>query len=1005
MEYMINNFNLADIDFGNPNAMADYFNNSVIAQRVREILLGPNLLFLNYPKGEAKINREADQKILNTLCRLIYYNLSLLSENPQFCVIQTGSNLAAKKFIKKILKELFALISEKVQMNNPDMLFNSLNALEIMSFFTCMKDNLNEEVAICDYYVEFIYEDGILKYHKLDIVNFNEEVVINRTCRFNNLNIFYMLFYNLPVDLLKKYLLCKRTESYFNVFTKLPDIEDYVKRYLFISQFVFLRNEKQWEELYNYDSNQNVIKKEYLYYKDMYEKYVLISKSLKLDEKKLFDSIFATVLISELNNDDFTGMEILKKVSALLAINEGDLKLIYKDVAFGSGSLINLVFKKVILLLAEYVNRDRFVSKSKPISKFNILISGSNRMYNGCCSTDHSASDVKRLIVNNYIREIKSLIYFKNSLVISTQGYPKISQNEEYITHTASQDLISIMESLVGLLDGDMGKLHELREKVKQLRSQEIKIEGDVLRVKHSFGEFKYNLNDLLKQGESPELLHKYYKIFDLPTDRLGITELVKHETRYLRILESEKVTIYNTFIFNVLRDIDEIEEIIRDYRLNEIYYLYHNMYSFTVSVKELRDTFAKGRKLAILPKDDVVFFNNNIALKIRISKDAYYYDNGYIVARRQFSRVLDNNSNIASLIYKYNCKMFSYLVSKKLNHNKFSKLKFAINCVRVFLKLTKVYIEKKVFKQIRELLMEIVTKHYPDDIREIDGFNKFTFDFQNDILAKNLPKLHSNLSQLKKLWRNYITDIVYLETNRSKFAYPIVTERIIEDRLDNFRTLLFLFSKSYKFVNIEALKSVLHLEFTKTISIDILSMMEKYYIEMKSFYEERSLPSQDVSFAKLIIRRDSMEQLKKAGVNSIGSNKGRRMTVECKLLPDSRYSKSVDPVLDEPKKVINLKSLLSSIKCEKLITHESVGNDDEQFFGRSINDMSQTPNFKAEAGRSSGELRYSDLAERVRDFSIVNETSLNISPNSSFRQSRKNFDDNVKKVKPYPQL
>jgi hypothetical protein len=984
MEYMINNFNLADISFNEENLMSTYFNECIIGQRVRNILLGPNLLYLNYPKHEAKNNRDADKKILNTLCRLIYYNFNLQPE--QFFIIQTGSNLAAKNFVKKLTKDLNVLINEKnIGESN---LLNSYGIYEFLSFFTCFKDSREQEIAVCDFILEYVYEDNLLDLSKIEILNVNEDIVLTE---FSSLNIFYMLFYNLPIDLLKKYLYCQKFNEYFNVFSEI-NVEEYVKRYLFISQFKMLKNDMQFEELHNSRGNQEVIRKEYIYYRKLYEKYLLILKTIKLDERKLFDYFFTMILISELEVDKLVRLEVdievIKRISTLLLIKEENILHILQSRAAGQGLFLKLLYKLILQTIRETINQT-FIPH-KPVSKFSILIARTNRSYKVFNTSDNLS--IKDTIVNNYIRELKNYIFLKHSTSITSisQDYPIISKNEEFINLllNKSQIIINIMKNLIRLVD-DPNRLYEFQKKMRNQQTELMSLDDDIIRVEHTFGTYQYNNLELLKEVEND---HKYSKqlndickLMKIP-NKPTIEEYIKHETSYLKTLEDYRLTVYNTFIFNVLSDIDDIDEVLDDYKLSDIYDFYHNLYTFIFSIKDLKETFLKNKKSTpTLPKDNLVFFNDYIASKIRISKDAYYYDNNFIIAKNQFSRVLDNNNNIASLIYKYNYKMFTYLVTKKANHESFSKLSFAINCVRAYIKLTKVYMEKKVFKQIRELLMEIIIKHYPK-VKEIDTVNKFTFDFQNEILAKNLPKLHSNLSQLKKIWKNYITDIVYLEINKSKFTYPVITERIIEERLDSFRTLLFLFSKSYKFINIEALRSILHLEFTKTITVDILNMMEKYYKDMNIYFKECNFntnSNDEVNFVKLFKIQDSMK-----AIRSLNTKSNKKCTTESRrdLLPDSRYSKSTENIkYKEPDSNINLKNLLNSAK---LISSEH--NYSDHFFNKNINEINHTPNFKAEITRSSFEFRYSNVTETARDLSIVNEGSLYIYPDNSFQQSGK---------------
>ena len=128
----------------------------------------------------------------------------------------------------------------------------------------------------------------------------------------------------------------------------------------------------------------------------------------------------------------------------------------------------------------------------------------------------------------------------------------------------------------------------------------------------------------------------------------------------------------------------------------------------------------------------------------MRISIVDYYYENGNIFARSKLSNAFDSNKNISCVIFKYNYELFVYLLVEKIASSKFNYFKFAINGVRAFVKLTKIYNEKRVLSNVRNLLTDLIVDNY--DIiyeqKEIDDDNNMESEikFNHDILPQIDP-------------------------------------------------------------------------------------------------------------------------------------------------------------------------------------------------------------------------------------------------------------------------
>jgi hypothetical protein len=1004
MEYTINNYNLAEITFNDREGLVNYFADSIINQEIKTILLGPNLIFLNYSGEAVNINKESDTKILNTISRLIFYNLKLIPE--QYYLIQSGSNTASLSFLTKLVNDLYLLMSEKGQLNNSNMK-DTFTCFELMSYFTSCKGGCGDDAPLCDYIFEYTEEGNKLCLARVEILNnLSEDVLLgNVNTEYFNLNIFYMLLYNLSVDKLKGYL--TGLEELFDVFDKLNNVEEYVKRFIFVSRFKLLKNEILFENIFSC-KNDDIIKQEFLHYKKLYDKFLHNLEELKISDEKLLNLVFSIILISELqinnfedcNRENFANFihpRKFKQISELLEINKDKLKSFFfnndsqtlteKQFNLAKETLIKLSYRKLIIFIQENLSK-QFPSSNKNSPKLKIVLTQSNflfrKLFMGESNTECRKNIIQTLI-QNFIREKKNLIFNSNyfeltSYTMGNNNWPSIKTNDEFILKNLKPqyEIVEYIGNLVNLFtNNELPSMNDFLNKLKNFKSNKIvtySSETNTLKIKHSFGTVCYDLLEL--ENEISNNFNNFGNLKDY----------FDNEIRLLKTLElSQNSLIYNTIIINIDNDMSNstLTNIIADYKIYEQHYFFNNYYNFFIPVAEIRSLLAK--KQPKLPNEDITLINNFIVNKFRIDKDDYIYRDGYIIAKNSFCRILDGNKNIASLIYKYNHKMFYYLTAKKANVNEnFSKLKFAIKSVLAYIKLTKVYKEKKVFQQIRELLMDIVVKHFPD-IKQIDKINEFIFDFKNEILALNLPKLHSNLSQLKKFWKNYISDIIYLELNKKQFAYPEITQRIIQERLENFKTLLFLFSKKYRFVNINALNSVLHLEFTKTISVDILNMIERFYIDMSGFCKEYNFNNNEyysnekINFEKLFLMRNSYQDVKyKEG--SV-SKPGRRLTIECrKDFEENKLKKG---------NKLDLKALLCELDTPEQIQEKMyfINNDDEEDVSSSkhINNIHNTPNFKLDSAKMNKN-RNSEFNERIAEFS--NESSVNISPENSLRYS-----------------
>ena len=167
--------------------------------------------------------------------------------------------------------------------------------------------------------------------------------------------------------------------------------------------------------------------------------------------------------------------------------------------------------------------------------------------------------------------------------------------------------------------------------------------------------------------------------------------------------------------------------------------------------------------------RDELNFFKFS-AKRIRISNSDFYYENKFIFSKGKLSNVFDNDKNISMVLFKFNYESFLLYFCDKVAKSKFNYFTFAIKAIKTFVKLTKIFNEKRVLSNVRNILKDIIIDNYdiisnknsdePNNplkfnkflLPKIDKLNELVFDFNNEVLSKILPKLRSNLLQFTKI-------------------------------------------------------------------------------------------------------------------------------------------------------------------------------------------------------------------------------------------------------------
>ena len=454
------------------------------------------------------------------------------------------------------------------------------------------------------------------------------------------------------------------------------------------------------------------------------------------------------------------------------------------------------------------------------------------------------------------------------------------------------------------------------------------------IKVSHSFGVFLYDLNQLFGLDNinnqniynmTPNM-HKEQAIFrflEFKPNLNNFTTFKYHQTKTLKLINSlisSKKPIFISCLielnkFNTLTLFD-------DMKINILYVYYSNYYNYILDINTLKQQILQFHSdfipKTVKSKDNFTFFKFLIK-KFRITQDDYMIDNynrfsnekkeaysnitkfrnkeskifhnicvNYVFMKNKLSNAFGDDKNISLMIYKYNYPKFIQIFCDKISKSKFNYLLYAINGIKAFVKLTKIYKEKLVLSNVRNLMTDIIVDNYDivsekensktpinqQMIPKIDNLDELVFDFNKEALGKMLPKLRTNLVHLKRIWKDYLYDIIYLINNNSIFYNKECVQLIIEQRMINFLIVLFLFHKNYKFINSESLRKfgVLLSKFINAVSNEVLYLFLELRGEFDIFLSENNgindslneLKSnfENITFETLITKRIEIQNI-----------------------------------------------------------------------------------------------------------------------------------------------
>ena len=450
------------------------------------------------------------------------------------------------------------------------------------------------------------------------------------------------------------------------------------------------------------------------------------------------------------------------------------------------------------------------------------------------------------------------------------------------------------------------------------------------IKVSHSFGVFLYDLNQLFGLDNInnqniynviPNIFKEQtiFKFLEYQPNMNNSTSFKFFQEKTNKIINSLSMSKKPLFIsclielnkFNTLTLFD-------DMKINIIYVYYANYYNYVLNINDIRQFFLQ-KDTEFIPKylknKDNLTFLKFLTKKFRITCNDYIIDNfndkkenhsttpkyrkkdtrgiyntniNYVFLKNKFSNSFGKDKNVALMIYKYNYPKFIQIFCDKISKSKFNYFIYAINGIKAFVKLTKIYKEKLVLSNVRNLMTDIIVDNYnivkEEDnsiehinqhiIPKIDNLDELIFDFNKEALGKMLPKLRSNLVQLKRMWKEYLYDIIYLINNNNMFYNKECAQLIIEQRMINFQILLFLFHKNYKFINSEVVRKfgVLLSQFIKTVSSEVLRLFSELRLEFDVFLNENNginnnlnelkANFENITFEKLITKRIEIQNI-----------------------------------------------------------------------------------------------------------------------------------------------
>ena len=848
-------------------------------------------------------------------------------------------------------KNFFQIYQSEISRENIENMDEYVKRYVLINQFQLIKNDIqysnfsktNENAELIKKEYEF-YKNYYEQYCK--IKNF---LMINSSQEQNLIGLFFAMI-----------LLCEIDFEDENIFNEISDNFNNNNYNNSIDLFSFIRNYILNDERFNYiqtkEQNEERIKSLNIFSK--------ISFCLNISEEKII-----YILLTDL----------MTKGQGKILQNENE---IYKNSIQFITILYLISIDKIKNIFNQYNKRKKLIPTSSN-NKINIYICRSNLSFENTfiinslndnpyftisnniidCNSFIIKNNVKEHIFSNYIQEQKNFIYMNNALsnLGDERKWPKMKYNAEYLNQIYLENFY--FDEIMNLYEnpnyGLLKYINETSNKLINIQSfksnfnkyiyKKGKIElvevfdaslqqyQSYIKVKHTFGTFLYDLNNILNKNKNSNIpnIQKeqvIYKFMEYKPIMYNNNFFKFNFDNSMKIIQN--LTISNQPIFiNLLIELNKynILTIFDDLKVNILYYYYSNYYNYILNVKEIKDNIIKAKILNIPSnislRDELNFFKF-LAKRIRISNTDFYYENKFIFSKGKLSNVFDNDKNISMILFKFNYESFLLYFCDKVAKSKFNYFIFAIKGVKAFVTLTKIFNEKRVLSNVRNMLTDIIVDNYDiisnkksDDpnnplkfnkllLPKIDKLNELIFDFNKEALSKILPKLRSNLLQFTKIWKDYVNDLEYLEKNKKLFSNQENTQIVIEQRMINFQIILFLVSKNYKFINSESVKKygVLVSEFTKTVSKNVLEMLKNLNLEFEIFLksnEEFNKSSiefrnnfEEINFEKLITKRLEIHEIsKKTSLNNNNNNNlddkkkqtGREFNIPLKELNNGR--------------------------------------------------------------------------------------------------------------------
>ena len=153
MEYKINEFNITDIKYTDLKGLITCFESSIPLSKISLCNFGPNVMHVRSSENKYPKTKE-DENILKEQVNLILSSLNSKEKNDEnnFCFSMSNNinKIYLKRFLSQLNSNLHKNKNKENNENNKLDVYEIMNFFELISFFTCIKDEYGDEIPLTD---------------------------------------------------------------------------------------------------------------------------------------------------------------------------------------------------------------------------------------------------------------------------------------------------------------------------------------------------------------------------------------------------------------------------------------------------------------------------------------------------------------------------------------------------------------------------------------------------------------------------------------------------------------------------------------------------------------------------------------------------------------------------------------------------------------------------------------------------------------------------------------